>query len=352
MTDNSVFLKALRGEKTPYTPCWFMRQAGRFLPEYREIRKNYRSFFDFCRDVERSIEVTYLPIRELKVDAGILFSDLLVPLIPFKKIKVEIVEEKGPVIELDGDIGKLDTLLEPYDVRKELSYVREIIKGFKERYKEVPLIGFCGAPFTVLSYIVEGGSTKNFHKTKEFMYNMEDVFRKVSERLTSLLIEFGKFQLESGADAFQIFDSWVGVLSPSDYSEFVFEENKRLIDELKKLGKPIIYFSTGTSGMLDTIGKLGADCVSVDWRISLDKAIEYIGKATVIQGNLDPTALFMDKEKLKRRVDEIILAGLKAKAHIFNLGHGILPKTDPNVVKWLVEYIHETSEVLRSSQKG
>ncbi len=351
MNSNSVFLKALKGEETPYTPCWFMRQAGRFLPEYREIRKNYRSFFDFCRDVERAIEVTYLPIRELKVDAAILFSDLLVPLIPIKKIRVDIVEEKGPIIELEGDLGKLDALIEPYDVRKELNYIGEIIKGFKEKYKDVPIIGFCGAPFTILSYIVEGGSTKNFNKTKEFMYSREDVFRRVSEILTSLLIEFGKFQLESGADAFQIFDSWVGVLSPSDYREFVFEVNRRLVEELKKLGKPVIYFSTGTGGMLDTIGKLGADCVSVDWRISLDKAIGEIGSNRVIQGNLDPNALFMDRDRLKGRVDEIILAGLKARAHIFNLGHGILPKTDPSIVKWLVEYIHETSRVLRSSPR-
>ncbi|MGB9668342.1 MAG: uroporphyrinogen decarboxylase [Thermosulfidibacteraceae bacterium] len=347
---DNTFIRALNGKPTEYTPCWFMRQAGRFLPEYRAIRSNYSDFFEFCADVEKAIEVTYLPIRELKVDAAILFSDLLVPLIPYKNLKVSIVETKGPIIELKGKLAELDKLLEPYDVEKELSYVGKIVKGFKKKYKNTPLIGFCGAPFTVLSYIVEGGSSKSFQKTKEFIYKNEKNYRNVMENLTNILIKFAVFQLQCGADAFQIFDSWVGTLSPEDYREFVFEYNQRLIEELKKkVDKPIIYFSTGTSGMLNTIKELNADCISIDWRISLKDAVKTIGSERVIQGNLDPVALFMDREKLKKRVDEILLAGLSAKAHIFNLGHGILPPTDPETVKWLVKYIHEKSRDLRSS---
>jgi len=344
-------LKALKGERTDYTPCWFMRQAGRFLPEYRKIRESEKDFFSLCKNVEKAIQITYLPVEILKVDGAILFSDILVPLLPLKELKVKLVEERGPIIEREEDPEKMVKAIEEYDVKKELAFVGDIIGEFKTRYPDIPLIGFCGAPFTLLSYVIEGGGSKNFYKTKEMMYNHEKEFKRMMENITHILIEFGNLQIESGVDAFQIFDSWVGVLSDEDYNEFVFEETNRLIIELKKQNIPIIYFSTGTSGILKSIKKLDASVFSVDWRIPLEEAINIIGRDKTIQGNLDPTSLLLSREKLTKRIDSILLAGLKARAHIFNLGHGILPFTDPETVRWMVSYIHQKSKDLRSSLK-
>ncbi len=338
----SAFIKALRGERPTYIPVWFMRQAGRFLPEYRSIRSKFKDFFEMCRNVETSIEVTALPVKLLGVDAAILFSDLLVPLLPFKSMSVALKEHVGPVIETNVPLTEPEKLLHPYNVKEELSFVAEIVKGFKKAFPDVPLIGFCGAPFTLLSYIIEGGGSKNYHKTKRFMFEHPQAFNELSNRIVDILIEYGTMQLEAGADAFQVFDSWAGALSPEHYQRFIFQPTQRLIEGLKKTGKPVIYFSTGTCGSLPIIKDYPCDAVSVDWRISLKDAISAIGKEKTVQGNLDPSALFLSLDELKKEAIRIINEGKKAKAHIFNLGHGVFPDTNPDKVKWLVELIHST----------
>ncbi len=335
------FLKALSGKRPETIPVWFMRQAGRFLPEYREIRAKTKDFFELCRNVELSVKITALPVKLLGVDAAILFSDLLVPLLPLKSMKVSLKESVGPVIEVEKPPTKPEDLLHDFDVEEELGFVGEIVKGFKEEYPNVPLIGFCGAPFTLLSYILEGGSSKSYHRTKSFMYRENEAFHSLCHRLVSILTRYVRMQKESGIDAIQIFDSWAGALSPEDYEKTIFPHTKRLIEGSKKFGIPVIYFSTGTCGCLKKIREYPCEAVSVDWRIRLEDAI-FVLEDKVVQGNLDPSALQLDKEALRERVMDILRQGRKAKAHIFNLGHGIFPDTDPDKVKWLVDLVHST----------
>ncbi len=339
-------IKALKGEPIDYTPVWFMRQAGRFLPEYRAIRKKVKNFFELCRNVELSVEVTLLPIKILKVDAAILFSDLLVPLLPLKEIDVELVEKRGPVIECARPLLNLPEMIECYDVKSELSFVADIIKGVKENLSQKPLIGFCGAPFTLISYVIEGGGSKTYHNTKKFMYMYPEIFDKAVNKLVDILISFARLQQEAGVDAFQVFDSWAGALSPDDYERFMFNPTRRLIETISAMGIPVIYFSTGTCGMLSVFSRYNCNAISVDWRQRLSFVIDAVGNK-VVQGNLDPSALFMDRKILSEKVREILIDGLRAKAHIFNLGHGILPDTDPDVAKWLVDFVHEESSRLR-----
>ncbi|NPA15187.1 MAG: uroporphyrinogen decarboxylase [Deferribacteres bacterium] len=339
-------IKALKGERTDYTPVWFMRQAGRFLPEYRAIRKRVKDFFELCRNVELSVEVTLLPIRILKVDAAILFSDLLVPLLPLGEVSVELVEKKGPVIECRRPLSELPEMIVPYPAEEHLGFVADIIKGVKREIPDKPLIGFCGAPFTLISYVIEGGGSKTYHNTKKFMYMHPDIFAQAVDRLVDILISFARLQQKAGVDAFQVFDSWAGALSPDDYEHFMFRPTQRLIEAVAATGIPVIYFSTGTCGMLSLFSRYSCDAVSVDWRQRLSFAVDAVGEKAV-QGNLDPSALFMEKALLSGRVRQILLDGLKATGHVFNLGHGILPDTDPDVARWLVDFVHEESGRLR-----
>ncbi len=337
---SSLFLDTLRGRRGGRVPVWFMRQAGRFLPEYRRIREKVGDFFELCRNVELAVEVTYLPVRLLEVDAAILFSDLLVPLLPLRSMEVNLKEGVGPLIELKEPLDSPKKLLHSYCVEEELGFVGAIVRGFKREHPDVPLIGFCGAPFTLLSYIVEGGGSKSYHRTKRLMFERPSLFRDLCDRLVDLLVDYAVMQVSSGVDAFQVFDSWAGVLSPSDYRSFIFEPTRVLIEKIKATGVPVIYFSTGTCGCLKVIRDYPADAVSVDWRVELADAIDVLGSHRVIQGNLDPSALFMPRERLKERAEGILLQGTRAKAHVFNLGHGIFPDTDPDRVRWLVEVVH------------
>ena len=334
------FFDVLKGKRPPVTPVWFMRQAGRFLPSYRKIRARAKDFFDLCRNVELSVRITELPIVELGVDAAILFSDLLVPLLPLKSMEVSIKEGTGPVIETKVPLEKAEELLHHYDVEEELGFVAEIIKGFKGLHPDIPLIGFCGAPFTLLSYVIEGGGSKGLHRTKRFMLENSKSYKELSRRLTQILARFARMQKEAGVDAFQVFDSWAGVLSPEDYREFALEDTKGLIEAAKEDGLFVIYFSTGTCGTLKLIRELPADAFSVDWRQDIADAVSVLGTHRVIQGNLDPCCLFMPRDELKNRVLAILQGGRAARAHIFNLGHGVLPETDPDVVKWVVDLVH------------
>lgn len=338
MTGKERILKAIKREKTDVRPVWFMRQAGRYLKEYRKLREKY-SFLYSCKNTELIVEITLQPVRILDVDAAIVFSDILLP-VEAMGIKFNIVENKGPVFEkpIEGaeDIEKLK-VLEP---EKSMSYLGNALRELrKELGDEKALIGFCGAPFTVASYLIEGGHSKNYTKTKIFMHREKLLWHKLMSVLTESFIGYLRFQLKNGADLVQVFDSWAGYLSPSDYREFVKPYNARIFKEIS----PSISFSTGTSGFLEEVRDAGGNAIGIDWRISIDKAWEIIGYEKSIQGNLDPAVLLLDKDNIEKEIRKIIEKTKNRPGHIFNLGHGIFPQTPPDNVKFTVDRVREIS---------
>ena len=339
-------LKAARGEEVPYTPVWIMRQAGRYSERYRKIREKAGSFMDLCKNPELAAEVTLIPIEEIGVDAAILFSDILVP-VEKMGIGVSFVEGKGPVLE--PKITSLEDVkrLKVPVPEKELSYVLDTIKLIKERLKDRPLIGFSGAPFTLASYILEGGSSKNYIKAKTVMWNERELWDSLMEKLSDTVFEYLRSQIEAGVDLVQIFDSWMGVLSKEDYEEFAFPYTEKIVNRLKERfpETPIIHFGVNSQHLLEVNNKLKVDVIGLDWKTEIPFALTKVNKA--IQGNLDPVALFADERTIEDKVRKILTEGLNAKGHIFNLGHGILPPTDPKKAKFLVETVHRISRELR-----
>lgn len=336
---NDVFLKACRGEKTDYTPVWIMRQAGRYLPEYRKVRSKI-DFLPLCKTPELAAEVTIQPLEILNVDAAILFSDILIPLEPMG-IKLEFSESKGPVIhnpiKSETDIERLRDI----NPEEELPFVIKTIKILVESIK-VPLIGFAGAPFTVATYMIEGGTSKNFLKTKRMMYQSPECFLRLMEIITNNTIKYLNSQVEAGVNALQIFDSWAGVLSPLDFSKYALPYVKKIIAELNHK-VPLIYFAFNGSSMLELVKSSGAEVIGLDWRINMGDAADIIGKDVSLQGNLDPCLLFGADELIRERVMHILEGAKKAKGHIFNLGHGILPETPVDRVISMVEAVHQLS---------
>ncbi len=339
-------LKAARGEEVPYTPVWIMRQAGRYSERYRKIREKAGSFMDLCKNPELAAEVSLIPIDEIGVDAAILFSDILVP-VEKMGIGVKFLEGKGPVLE-----PKVSSLEDVRRLRvpvpeEELSYVLETIKLIKERLKDKPLIGFSGAPFTLASYILEGGSSKNYIKAKSVMWNERELWDSLMKKLSETVFEYLRSQIEAGVDLVQIFDSWMGVLSKEDYEEFAFPYTESIVNRLKEEFPevPIIHFGVNSQHLLEVNNKLKVDVIGLDWKTEIPYALTKVNKA--IQGNLDPVVLFADQETIESKVRKIVADGLKAKGHIFNLGHGILPPTDPKKAKFLVETVHRISKELR-----
>ncbi|WP_456342315.1 uroporphyrinogen decarboxylase [Thermovibrio sp.] len=340
-------LKAARGEKTPYTPIWIMRQAGRYSERYRKIREKAGSFMDLCRNPELAAEVTLIPIEEIGVDAAILFSDILVP-VEKMGIGVKFVEGKGPVLEPKVETVEDAQRLRVPEPEENLPYVLETIKLIKERLTDRPLIGFSGAPFTLASYILEGGSSKNYIAAKSTMWNRPELWETLMEKLTQTVIEYLSAQIKAGADLVQIFDSWMGVLSKEDYERYAFPYTEKIVNELKKRHPetPIIHFGVNAQHLLEVNNRLNVDVIGLDWKTEIPQALAKIDKS--IQGNLDPVALFADEETIERKVRKILEEGIKAKGHIFNLGHGILPPTDPKKAKFLVDTVHRISRELRS----
>ena len=339
---NDTFLRACMGEKVDYTPIWIMRQAGRYLPEYQAVRKKV-DFLTLCKTPELAAEVTLQPVDILGVDAAILFSDILIPLEPMG-VKVRFLEKKGPqlrpVMRKKRDIEKL-TVINP---KRDVPFVLDTIKLLRRKLRrKVPLIGFSGAPFTLATYMIEGGSSKNFLETKRMMFSAPELFHSLMERITETTISYLSAQIKAGAQAVQIFDSWAGALSPDDYREHSLPFVKRTIEELKPLGVPIIYFVNNCGGLLELARTSGADVIGIDWRVDISKAITRLGKGVSVQGNLDPLALFSDEGVLEKKVADIIKKGRRARGHIFNLGHGILPQTPPEMAKKLVQMVHELS---------
>lgn len=348
---NYVFLKACRGEAVPYTPTWIMRQAGRYLKQYQKIRGKV-DFLTLCKTPELAAEVTIQPIDALGVDAAILFSDILIP-VEAMGMKLEFFEKKGPVlnppIRNEASIKKLAVP----NPEEDMNFVLETIKILRRELNgKVPLIGFSGAPLTMATYMIEGGTSKNFLQTKRMIFQTPDLYASLMDKVTQTVIEYLKSQIKAGAQAVQLFDTWAGVLSPGDYKKFALPYVKRVIDELKSQTSdfrpqtskiPIIYFVGECAGLLEEIKTCGADVIGIDWRINIDDAIKRLGSNFSVQGNLDPCALFLPKDKIRERVKEVLNRASFARGHIFNLGHGVLPETPVENVVAMVEMVHKLS---------
>lgn len=339
---NDIFLRACRGEKVEYTPVWLMRQAGRYLPQYQAVRANI-DFLALCKTPELAAEVTIQPVDILGVDAAILFSDILIP-VEAMGMQLVFSDKDGPVLsEPIRNKSAIDRLIIP-DAEVDMPFILESIKILREKLKnKVPLIGFSGAPFTLATYMIEGGGSRHFLQTKKMMFQNKRLFDYLMEKLTATLILYLSAQVKAGAQALQIFDTWAGMLSPIDYKNIALPYVKKIISELKREGLPVIYFVNNCAGILHEVKKSGADVVGIDWRIDIAYAIKKLGKKVVVQGNLDPCALFLSEEDIEERVKDILWKGEVARGHVFNLGHGVLPETPVKNVIALVEAVHRLS---------
>ena len=324
----------------PYTPVWYMRQAGRSLPEYRKVREGV-PMLTACATPELVVEITMQPVRRYGVDAAIFFSDIVVPLKAIG-VDLDIKPGVGPVVEAPiRDHAGLAVLrpLEPDDV----PYVTESVRALVGELGGTPLIGFAGAPFTLASYLIEGGPSKNHDNTKAMMYGEPELWHALMERLSEITLAFLRLQVEAGASAVQLFDSWVGAVAPEDYREFVLPHTSRIFAGLAELGVPRIHFGVGTGELLGLLGEAGADVVGVDWRVPLDEAALRVGAGKALQGNLDPAVLLAPWEVVERRARDVLTRGRVAEGHVFNLGHGVLPATDPDQLARLTDLVHEAS---------
>lgn len=337
---NTTFLDACFSKRTSHTPVWYMRQAGRYLPEYRKLKEKH-TILDIVRTPELAAKVSLQPIDILGVDAAILFADIMIPLVGIG-VDLDIVEHIGPVIKnpirTNQDVKKLRKLQPDEDIPYLLDTIT-ILK--KELQTKVPLIGFSAAPFTLASYLIEGKPTRDFLQTKLFMYTNQKAWHALMKKLTDLIIVYLKSQVATGVNALQLFDSWVGALSENDYKTFVLPYSKQIFESLKSQKIPLIHFGTNTAGMLSSFAEVSCDVVSVDWRISIDKAWKEINYTKAIQGNLDPALLLSDFSIIRKQVDTIFSSLPKRDGYIFNLGHGVLQQTPVENLKRLTEYVHK-----------
>jgi uroporphyrinogen decarboxylase len=343
MEINDRFLRACSRESVDVTPVWFMRQAGRYMAEYRAIREKY-SLLEICYQPELAAEVTLQPVRALGVDAAILFADILLPVIPLG-LGLEFAKGEGPVIGRPVRTLKDVEALRPVDAETDLGYVMEAIRALRGELNGVPLIGFCGAPFTVASYMIEGGSTREFLKTKTMMYSAPEVWHALIDRLSNVLVDYLIAQIRAGAQAVQVFDSWVGALSPQDYENFVLPYSQTVLAAAQEENVPVIHFGTNTATLLPLMKRAGGDVLGLDWRIPLDEGWALVGEDIAVQGNLDPALLFAPRPEIKKRVHDILQRAGGRPGHIFNLGHGILQHTPVDNVKAVVDMVHEYSRV-------
>lgn len=334
----SRFVKACKAQSVDRTPVWFMRQAGRYMAEYRAVRKQY-SLIEICKRPQVAAEVTITAAEALGVDAAIIFADLLLPLevmgLPF-----HFSAGEGPVIAKpvrdQADVTRLRT-----DRAPDLGYVADAVRlACKHFGTRLPVIGFCGAPFTLASYMIEGGGSRNYVHTKKMMYSSPTAWDELMRKLVAVVSAYAAEQVRAGADAIQIFDSWVGCLSVDDYRRYVLPRTTELVKLLQKTGAPIIYFGTDSATLLPSMKETGAEVIGLDWRISLDEGWRSLGSGAV-QGNLDPVLLFADWKELKSRAEDILRRAAGRPGHIFNLGHGILPETPVENVKALAHFVHE-----------
>jgi uroporphyrinogen decarboxylase len=336
------FLRACRREPVDCTPVWFMRQAGRYMQEYRDIRKNH-TLLDICRNAELCTEVTLQPVLAHKVDAAILFADILLPLEPMGA-PFEFAKGEGPVVHkpvrTPADVQSLRVI----EAEEGLEYVLNAIRMIRRELDgKTPLIGFAGAPFTLASYLIEGGKSSQYILTKQFMFSEPKAWDELMSKLSEVVRRYLRAQIEAGAQAVQLFDSWVGSLAPEDYKARVMPHVAHILQDVQKTGVPVIHFGTGTTSLLEMQKEAGGTVMGVDYRSTLTDAHRRLGDDVAYQGNLEPMLLLAPWEVLAPRAQSIIEEGKKLPGHIFNLGHGIVPDVDPAVVTRLVEFIHEKS---------
>ncbi len=343
------FLRACRRQDTEYTPVWLMRQAGRYQKEYRAIRKQY-SFLEMCKNPEIAAQVTLLPVKQFSVDAAIIFADILLPLEPMG-VDFEFAKGEGPVFHHPvREINQVDSL-RIIDPEEDLSFLMEAIRIVrKELEGKIPLIGFCGAPFTLASYVIEGGHSKDYILTKGMMYHDLSLWRRLMDKLSDVLIRYLNAQVRAGAQALQVFDSWVGCLSPWDYEEYVLPYSRKVIDGIDK-SVPLIHFATMSSALLKGMKRAGGDVIGVDWRVDLGEAWGRLGYDVAIQGNLDPVLLLGPVDLIEKGVKRVLESAGGHPGHIFNLGHGILPTTPVENVKYLVDAVHRYSSKIKVQDK-
>jgi uroporphyrinogen decarboxylase len=346
--DQYPFLQACRRKPTPYTPVWLMRQAGRYMKEYRALRKKY-SFLEMCKNPELAAQVTLQPIEKFKLDAAIIFSDILIPLEPMG-VEFEFAKGEGPVFHHPLRERKEAEKLRIFEPEEEIPYLMKAIQIVRRELEgKIPLIGFCGAPFTLASYIIEGGHSKNYILTKSMMYQDRPTWEVLMERISSVLIQYLNAQIRAGVEAVQVFDSWVGCLSPADYEEFVLPYSKQVIEGVDP-SVPLIHFATSNATLLELMKRAGGNVIGVDWRIDIREAWERLGYDVAIQGNLDPVVLFGSVDLIEREVKRILDRVEGRPGHIFNLGHGILQHTPVDNVKAVVDLVHEYSALLQKEQ--
>ncbi len=337
------FLQACRGEPVDTTPVWFMRQAGRYLPEYRRLRERY-SLLELCRTPELAVEVTLQPVRRLGVDAAILFADLLLPLEPMGA-PFEFQVGEGPVVHSPVRTAADVERLRVFDIEEGLSFTLESIRCLRQELDgKTPLIGFAGAPFTLASYLVEGQRSPNHQHTKQLMYTAPEVWHALASKLAEVVRCFLLAQVQAGVQAVQLFDSWVGALCPADYERFVEPYSRAILRGVEASGVPIVHFATGNHSLLGLQRRAGGTVMGVDWRTPLGQAAQLFGAPVPLQGNLDPVLLFAPRQFLEPRLEGIVREGRGLSGHVFNLGHGVLPQTDPDAVRWVVERVHELGE--------
>jgi uroporphyrinogen decarboxylase len=337
---DSTFLDACRRRPVPHTPVWFMRQAGRSLPEYREARGTV-PMLEACAIPDLIVEITLQPVRRYAVDAAIFFSDIVVPLKAIG-VDLDIKPGVGPVIaDPIRDAAGVDRLrpLDPGDV----PYVTEAVGALTGELGGLPLIGFAGGPFTLASYLIEGGPSKNHERTKAMMYGEPQLWARLLDRLADIAIAYLEVQVEAGARAIQLFDSWVGGVAPADYRTSVLPHSSKIFSALEPYDVPRIHFGVGTGELLGLMGEAGADVVGVDWRVPLDDAVRRVEAGKALQGNLDPALLLAPWEITAERAREVLAQGRTAEGHVFNLGHGVLPNTDPGALARLADLVHEES---------
>ncbi|MCK8453820.1 uroporphyrinogen decarboxylase [Bacillus safensis] len=343
---NDTFLKACKGEKTDHVPVWYMRQAGRSQPEYRALKEKY-GLFEITHQPELCAYVTRLPVEQYGVDAAILYKDIMTPL-PAIGVDVEIKNGIGPVIDAPirskADIERLGEL----HPEEDLPYVLDTIQLLTKEQLNVPLIGFAGAPFTMASYMIEGGPSKNYHKTKALMYSDPEAWMLLMNKLADMTITYIRAQVKAGVSAFQIFDSWVGALNAADYRTFIKPVMQRIFTELKSENVPMIMYGVGASHLAKDWHDLPLDVVGLDWRMSVDEARKE-GLTKTLQGNLDPTILLAPWEVIEERAKDILEQGMKSDHFIFNLGHGVFPDVSPDTLKKLTDFIHDYSATHKKS---
>ncbi|MGC1781214.1 MAG: uroporphyrinogen decarboxylase [Acidobacteriaceae bacterium] len=349
MSGGERFLRACLRQPVDRTPVWFLRQAGRYMPEYQAVRRTH-SLLEICKSPELAAEVTITAAEKLDVDAAIIFADLLLPLEPMG-LDFEFQAGEGPVVHRpireSADIAALRT-----DRTADLGYVAEAIHRVAAHFgNSKGVIGFCGAPFTLASYMIEGGGSRHYIETKRLMYSDPAAWQALMQKLATVLADYAAQHVEAGADVIQIFDSWAGALSVTDYREYVLPITRLLIRQVRAMGVPVIYFGVDTATLLPSMRETDADVIGLDWRIPLDAGWEMLGNAYAVQGNLDPIALFAPETLLRARVKEVLRKAGGRPGHIFNLGHGIVPGTPVENVRRVVRWVHDICAEMRSEHK-